>query len=176
MGRMKEKLIEVLGLEADTNDEEIITRVKSIRYALGFMEDMSKLLGVEANAAKIKIAVLGLKNSENTVVRLQGEIDRLKAERASDKAREAVEQALKAGKILPSERSWAQQFAETNPLGFETYIGGAPIIGPVDRNLHDQNGYAGKTEPGLSTAELAIAKLLLVTPEQFKISKESLAL
>jgi phage I-like protein len=172
--RVRGKLLEILNLKTETREGEILNVVKHGRQAVEFLEDLGELLGVKPNASEIKGAVLALKASPDVIVRLQGEVDQLCAERISDKAEKALELALRAGKITPAMKDWALEYAKNDPSGFEVYVAKAPKIVPVGDNL---SGYQGKDDSGetLTLEDKKMAALMGISEEIFLESKIDLA-
>ena len=174
--RMKGKLLEILGLKTETDETEILSLVESGHNAFGFLEDLGEVLGVKPSASEIKGAVMALKTSPDVISRLQGEVDQLKAERASETAEKQLELALRAGKITPAMREWALNYAKTDPKGFEAYVANAPKIVPIGEELPEHQGEGAKTETIALTAEdKKLARLMGVSEENYLKSKIELA-
>ena len=173
--RMKGKLLEILGLKAETEETDILSLVTNGRQAVEFLEDLGEMLNVKPNASEIKGAVLALKASPDVIARLQGEVDALKAERASEVAEKQLELALRAGKITPAMKDWALDYAKNDPKGFEAYVANAPKIVPIGEKL-EHEGEVTKTETIALTAEdKQMAVLMGVSEENYLKSKIELA-
>ena len=163
--RMKGKLLEILDLKTETEEGEIFTVVKHGRQAVEFLEDIGDLLGVKPNASEIKGAVMALKASPDVITRLRGEVDQLKAERASERAEKQLELALRAGKISSIMKEWALEYAKNDPAGFEAYVANAPKIVPIGENLPEHEGKEGSGETIALTAEDKKMAALMGIPE-----------
>jgi phage I-like protein len=173
--RMKGKLIEILGLSPEAEALEIMDRITQGRLAVEFLEDLSELLSVKSNASEIKGAVLALKASPDVIARLQGEVDQLKAERASEAAEKQFELALRAGKITPAMREWALNYAKNDPQGFEAYVANAPKIVPIGEELDHQSKEGAGETVHLTAEDKKMAVLMGVSEELYMKSKTELA-
>jgi phage I-like protein len=173
--RMKGKLIEILGLSPEAETLEIMDRITKGRLAVEFLEDLGEMLSVKPNASEIKGAVLALKASPDVIARLQGEVDQLKAERASDVAEKQLELALRAGKITPAMREWALNYAKTDPQGFEAYVANAPKIVPIGEELDHQSKEGAGETVHLNAEDKKMAVLMGVSEELYMKSKIELA-
>ena len=93
-----------------------------------------------------------------TILALQSQVNKLEAERNREKAEEAVEKAMQAGKIAPASKDWAIAYASKNPEDFASFVESQPqIINPSDQR-------SGRTAPqsggeGLTEAEKAICAM-----------------
>jgi phage I-like protein len=174
--RVKGKLIEILGLKTEMEEAEIFAVITNGRQAVEFLEDLGELLGVKPNSSEIKGAVMALKASPDVIVRLQGEVDQLRSERATEKAEKQLELALRAGKITPAMRDWALEYAKNDLAGFEAYVANAPKIVPIGENLPEHRGKEGFNETVALTAEdKKMAALMGIAEEKYLESKIELA-
>ncbi len=171
---MTEKFLEFLGLPAEAGADDIMAKLTSCQAAAACVQDLGQLLGVEANAAVVKDAVLALHEAGEVAVRLREELDQLKQAWHKEKAGEAVERALKAGKIKPSGRERARRLAETDLAGFEELMAVVAESQPEAAVAGDPESPASGMETDLSPAELLMAETLWITPEQFKASRDEM--
>ena len=84
---MKGKLIEVLGLKAEAGDVEIM----DLDYPrppvnADFLDDLGELLSLKTHPLRHQGRCPGPEGLADVIARLQGEVEQLKAERASEKA------------------------------------------------------------------------------------------
>ena len=83
-----------------------------------------------------------------------------------DKATEAVEAAMKAGKITPGNRDWALAYASKDAAGFAAFVTAAPAV--VTPGQHGP-GYAPPAAAGqLGEADLAVCSRMGLDPEEYK--------
>ena len=140
----------------DATGEQVVEALKAC-------VEENKSLKDAANAAhKAVFDLLGLKSDATTadvtasIMALKGGIDgRVKAleeQLANRDATEAVEMALKAGKITPAQKEWAQDYALKSPEGFKAF---------VEKALKDE-------PEKLDDATLLVCSQLGIDPEDVK--------
>ena len=146
MNELIKKIAAALGLGEDADEEQILTALsacveenKALKEAAegGKAEDQDD--GIVANKSVCEL--LGLKAGASTadvaasIMALKGGVDgRVKAleEKLADRdAEEAVELALKSGKITPAQRGWAKGYALKSPDGFKEFLEKAPQAVPM---------------------------------------------
>ena len=101
---------------------------------------------------------------------MEDELNNLKSSLAAETTAKAVEEALKAGKITPSQRAWALEYYRQDPGGFQTFVARAPQLVPIGRELHlheDQGQAAGHLVP----EELTLCRALNLSPEKYLQAK-----
>lgn len=150
MNEFIKKLAAALGLGEDANEEQIFTALSACveeNKALKEAVEGGKATGGEGGsgdpkeevvANKAVCELLGLKEGASTsdvaasIMALKGGVDgRVKAleEKLADRdAEEAVELALKGGKITPAQRGWAKDYALKSPDGFKEFLEKAPQV------------------------------------------------
>jgi hypothetical protein len=98
---------------------------------------------------------------------LQNQVGELSAELARRDAHAAVEDAIRAGKVVPAMREWATGYAARDLAGFKTYAEAAPAF------PFGATGQQGGSEepPAITDAERAIAKQLGLSEEKLAESK-----
>ncbi len=106
--------------------------------------------------------------------RVLGELNQLRAERASERAERAVDDAIKAGKLIPAQRQWAISYCQADFKGFAAFAARQPAaFGP---------GFEGSaatfTPPpafaaaaALTATETAICAQLGLSPEDYSRRK-----
>lgn len=86
-----------------------------------------ELLGLKAGASAAEAAavIMSLKGG------IDGRVKALEEQLADRDAEEAVELALKGGKITPAQKGWAKDYALKSPEGFKTFLEKAPQVVPM---------------------------------------------
>lgn len=86
-----------------------------------------ELLGLKAGASTADVAaeIMALKGGIN------GRVKALEEQLRSRDAEDAVELALKSGKITPAQREWAKDYALKSPEGFKAFVDKAPQVVPI---------------------------------------------
>lgn len=147
MNELIKKIAAALGLGEDADEEQILTALsacveenKALKEAaeggkkpedqddsIVANKSVCELLGLKAGASTADVAA--------SIVALKGGVDgRVKAleEKLADRdAEEAVELALKSGKITPAQRGWAKGYALKSPDGFKEFLEKAPQAVPM---------------------------------------------
>lgn len=107
---------------------------------------------------------------------VQTELNTLKAQQAKEKADTLIAQALSDGRLLPAQKEWAENLAQTNLVALSDYLA------TVTPNAALSGGMQAKEAPtdnvvALSAEELAAAKMLGMSEAEFitahKTEKES---
>lgn len=134
------KLAQLLGLGEGATEEQVLEALARLQAEAQANKDAADkqvanktvcgLLGLEAGAKTddVTAAIMALKAQSPEAAELQA----LKAKLEQREADEAVERALKAGKVSPAMRDWAVQYALKDPLGFESFVDKAPVVVPMD--------------------------------------------
>lgn len=157
MNELIKKIAAALGLGEDADEEQILTALsacveenKALKEAAEGGKALGKKPGEDGKpedqddgivANKSVCELLGLKAGASTadvaasIMALKGGVDgRVKAleEKLADRdAEEAVELALKGGKITPAQRGWAKEYALKSPDGFKAFLEKAPQVVPM---------------------------------------------
>jgi phage I-like protein len=105
-------------------------------------------------------------NTLTAMAALQGEVAQLRAQINGDKATTTVDDAIKAGKLVPAMRDWALNLAKTDMAALNGYLATAPVIPMGGQSDGKDRGGAGGTH-----ADAALAGEVMrgfgLTPEQF---------
>lgn len=154
MNEVIKKLAELLGLGEDTAEEQVFEALKScVEENKSFKEaaeaakkqqpvdgkqppesdsvvankTVCELLGLKAGAstADVTAEIMALKGGIN------GRVKALEEQLADRDAEQAVEMALKSGKITPAQRDWAKGYALKSPEGFKEFVDKAPQAVPL---------------------------------------------
>ena len=97
---------------------------------------------------------------------VQTELNALKAQHAKEKADSLITQALSDGRLLPAQKAWAENLAQTNLVALSDYLA------TVTPNAALSGGMQAKDVPtdnvvALSAEELAAAKMLGMSEAEF---------
>lgn len=99
-------------------------------------------------------------------VAVSSRLKALEDAQVQDKATEAVEAAMKAGKITPGNRDWALAYASKDAAGFAAFVAAAPAV--VAPGQHGP-GYAPPAAAGqLGDVDLAVCSRMGLDPEEYK--------
>jgi phage I-like protein len=159
-----QELCELLNLDGDASAAEVVARVRELRNA---GDAAGSATGVHAHDPAHYVAIAEF---ERTLT----ELNALKAERARERAAHTVEEAIRAGKIVPAQREWAIAYCAADARGFQLFAAKQPSI--VGENL----GLAGEPPVerrggGLNAAEMAICAQLGLKHSEFMRRKRGRA-
>ena len=144
-------LIELLGLEEGTAEEDVLKRIKELTQQAaeegqGGQEGKEGPAkeGTQLVANKTVLDLLGLPEdarTEDVTARimafkagdsvLQRRVAELEKQAASQKAEELVGLAMKDGKLSPAQKEWAVAYALSDPKGFAKFVEKAPVVVPM---------------------------------------------
>jgi len=174
-----EELKKLLGLPAEADEAAVVAACKGllekagssqppeqmgeIRKALGLDEKGDVLATINALVNKGKPSADAQASekllSENTGLKTQLEKATTKlAERDRD---ERISKAIRTGKLLPSEKSWAETYALKDPAGFDGMVASRPVL----VNLKELGKETGSDQVTLTEAEQSVAKAMGVDPK-----------
>ena len=186
MNEFMKKLAALLGLGEDATEEQVAEALKACVEENKSLKESAaeaakqqpaeddkvvankavcELLGLKAGAATADVAaaIMALKGGNIGGINLVEQVKSLEAKLADRDAEEAVELALKAGKITPAQREWAKGYALKSLDDFRGFVEKAPQVVPM--------GTVGGSEPlALKNEELDEATLLVC--KQLGISAE----
>lgn len=165
-------------VDKTTLEETEVAMEKELRTLLGLDEKGDVLAAVTALKSKAEANTVALTEQESLKTKLAATETKLsevttKAQTATTKLAEIerdgrVSKALKAGKIVPAQKAWADQYALTDPAGFDAFvIAAAPVIDLTE------NGAEGgdPAEIQLTEEEIDIARKTGVDLAKLKASK-----
>lgn len=131
-------------------------------------KEVCELLGLKAGAATADVAaaIMALKGGNIGGVNLVEQVKSLEAKLADRDAEEAVEMALKAGKITPAQREWAKGYALKNLEDFKGFVEKAPQVVPMG-DVGGSESLALKRDE-VDEATLLVCKQLGISAEDVK--------
>lgn len=143
---------ELLNLGADATASDVVAKIRELRA-------QASATGAHAHDPAHYVAIAEFE-------RALTELNALKAERARERAAHTVEDAIRAGKIVPAQREWAVAYCAADARGFQAFVAKQPSI------LGENLGLGG--EPpidnrggALNAAELAICAQLGLKQSEF---------
>jgi len=100
-------------------------------------------------------------------------LEALEAAEASRTAEAAVTLALKAGKITPAQKPWAESYALSDPSGFADFVAQAPQVVPIGKFDFGSDTQALKADAGLDEATRQVSQQMGISAETIsKYGKE----
>jgi len=151
-----QELREMLGLDADASGADVVAKVRELRAA---SEATGVAIGAHANDPGHYVAIAEFE-------RALTELNALKAERSRERAAHTVEDAIRAGKIVPAQRDWAIAYCAADARGFESFASKQPSILGADSGLGGEPPVDRRREI-LNQAELVICAQLGLKHSEF---------
>ncbi|MGA9723444.1 MAG: phage protease [Candidatus Binatus sp.] len=151
-----EELRELPSLEGDATVAEVVAKVRELRAAA---DATASATGAHAHDPAHFVAIAEF---ERTLT----ELNALKAERARERAAHTVEEAIRAGKIVPAQREWAIAYCAADARGFQAFAAKQPSIVGENLGLGGEPP-ADRRAGGLNAAELAICAQLGLKHSEF---------
>ena len=185
MDTLLQQLCEMLRLDDDSSPEEVLAAARALRDANG--DDDGGRDGRQGDdcadddgAADAMQAVAGADPARYVAVaqfqRVLGELNQMRAERASERAERAVDDAIKAGKLIPAQRQWAISYCQADFKGFAAFAARQPAAfgaGFESAAATFTPPSALAATPALTAVETAICAQLGLNPEDYLGRKRS---
>ena len=189
MNEFMKKLAALLGLGEDATEEQVAEALKACVEENKSLKESAaeaakqqpaeddkvvankavcELLGLKAGAATADVAaaIMALKGGNIGGVNLVEQVKSLEAKLADRDAEEAVELALKAGKITPAQRDWAKGYALKSLDDFRGFVEKAPQVVPMG-DVGGSASVALKADE-VDEATLLVCKQLGISAEDVK--------
>jgi phage I-like protein len=152
-----QELRELLSLESDATVADVVAKVRELRAAADAASSQSTSTHAHDPAHYVAIAEFE---------RALSELNALKADRARERAAHTVEEAIRAGKIVPAQREWAIAYCAADTRGFQAFAAKQPSI--LGENLGlSREPPADRRAGSLNAAELAICAQLGLKHSEF---------
>ena len=161
-----EKLRLLLGLGPDAEDQALWTG--TLEFCRNLVAALK--LPAEATAAQILEAVKTAQQKAQQLAEVEEELRQLKSRQADQTTEKTVEEAMKAGKITPAQKTWALEYYRQDPGGFQTFVARAPQLVPTGRAL-ELSRDDGQAASRLVPEELFLCRSLNLAPEQYLQAK-----
>jgi len=145
-------LIAKLGMKEDATEEEVLAKVVELAAGGGgttevVAKGVLDALGLEDDDdVSTVVASIHALNQQTTTMVAKADFDKLKEKLDKRDAVEMVAAAMTAGKVTAAQKGWAEDYAERDPKGFETFVAKAVQVVPVDK-------LPGKTEEAGAAGE-----------------------
>ncbi len=142
MDTLLQQLCEMLGLDDDASPEEVLAAVRALSDGArddddedddedGEGDDTSDGDCADDGDGDAADAMRAGADPARYVAvaqfqRVLGELNQMRAERASERAERAVDDAIKAGKLIPAQRQWALSYCQADFKGFAAFAARQP--------------------------------------------------
>lgn len=170
------QLKKMLGMSADASFGEILERIASLLEA-DDSDDSHDADGANDDAHGADDSRLSSNASHHDPARFVAiaeyeraitELNAMRAERGREKAAHRVDDAIRAGRLVPAQREWALAYCSADARGFDSFIARQPSIltGASDFASTSRRD-AGREGSSLSALESAICSQLGVAPADY---------
>jgi phage I-like protein len=168
------------GLTKDAKSEAILTAVQSafadrkkIAIAVGKSETATadEIVAAISSAHSAAVDPTRFVPIEQ-VSAMQADIKKLQDQLGEDKANEAVDKAVREGKLAPALKDWGLSMHRANPEKFDEFVGKAPVLTSAQRTA---TAKVPGAEPGieqLDDADLAVMRQMGLSQEQMLKAKK----
>ena len=139
MDTLLQQLCEMLGLDDDASPDEALAAVRALSESArgrrrredggrdgaqgdDGADDDGAADAMQAGAAADPARYVAVAQFQ----RVLGELNQMRAERANERAERAVDDAIKAGKLIPAQRQWAISYCQADFKGFAAFAARQP--------------------------------------------------
>lgn len=163
------QLRQILGMDADASFDEILEAVGNQIAAAAAARQAAQSASAGDPARYVDVA-----DFKKAVT----ELNALRAERAREKAEHAVNEAIRAGKLVPAQREWAIAYCAADPQAFGAFAARQPamlageMLPPAPGAIHARMPESGAM---LTTVESAICSQLGIGISDFVSRKQGRA-
>lgn len=156
------KLLAVLGLPETTTEADAMAGVAALKSQSA--DQTTQIAALKsATPDPEKYVAVGVMQS------LQTEVAALSARLNQGEASQVIDTALSEGRLLPAQRTWAEELGKSNLAALKSYVAATPA-NPALAGMQTDGKALGGTDKS-SDADLAVCKALGLTPEQFAKGK-----
>jgi phage I-like protein len=185
MDTLLQQLCEMLGLDDDASPDEVVAAVRALSGSADADDDEkggrdgAQGDGCADDGAADAMAA-GADPARYVAVaqfqRVLGELSQLRVERARERAERAVDDAIKAGKLIPAQRQWAISYCQADFNGFAAFAARQPAAFAAGFDSAAAT-FAAPPAPAataaLTAVETAICAQLGLSPEDYLGRKRS---
>jgi phage I-like protein len=154
------QLREILGLSGEADPDQVLERVRQL------VADQAQdhgVTGLDACADPDPARFVAMTQFQRALT----ELNQLRAERGRERAERAVDEALRAGKLIPAQREWAISYCQADFKGFNDFAGRQPAMLQAGETLGAGAIAQRAKSEFLTTGEIAICTQLGVPPDAF---------
>ena len=167
MNERLQQLLAALGLQETATETEALAAVTALK------SQADQVAGLESQVAALKTATPDPEQyvSVDTMKALQASVAALTAKLAGQELDGVVAAALKAGKLLPAQETWARALGSKDLASLETYLETAPAVVPTRSQTAGRAPGGKGDETRLTAEEEAVCKPLGLTAEAYLKTK-----
>ena len=173
---MKDKILELLGLDADASEDEAVAALTALQSRVTTLEaDLAeKDQALAAASATTGNSVDPAKFVPvETVTEMQAQIAALTAQVRDREVNDLVETALSEGKLVPAQEAWARELGKKDLAALTAYLESAPAVAALSGSQTQGKQPDGDGKPALSETDLAVCTSMGIDPEEYKKTLEA---
>jgi phage I-like protein len=166
------KTIEILGLAANTTEDQAVEAITALKNRQDqkpeviACKEILDVLDLPKSASRSE--VIASINIHKNKPDMSAEVTALKQRLDETERDKVVAKALKAGKITPAQKDWADQYALKDLDGFKIYVDKAPVVVPLEE-LKAKDGHpGGEPNGGIDDGQVKINDMMGVTGEAWQ--------
>lgn len=169
VNEMLKKLLAALGLPEDASEEAAVTAVAELKSRAD-----------KAGEAQAEVAALKAQSPAKpdpakfvpieTMQQLQTQVAALTARMTEGEVADVVEGALAAGKLLPAQKTWAEELGKSNLAALKAYVETAPQVAAL-KGMQSQSKPPGGATQSNADEALAVMKALGLSADEFAKGK-----
>ncbi|TET04768.1 phage protease [Burkholderia cepacia] len=183
MNELLERLQWLLNMPVGATAEEIVAQLNKLIDTLSGGEGTAAAsvnLPVLLESQRAQIATLSANQVDparfvpiSVMTDLRAQLDAANAKLTGNEVEELVTAALKNGRLLPAQESWARDLGKSNVAALKQFIATAQPIQALGGTQTGGNPPAGDQSgaPALAEADLAVCKALGLDPATYKTSQ-----
>ena len=172
METLLDELRAILGMDEEADAGALLARVRQLVEAAsaGERDGRNGAAATASNQAFDPANYVAMADFQRTL----SELNALRAARAREQAENAVDEAIRSGRLIPAQREWAIAYCQADLNGFTEFMARQPAL--VARTGESGFGRAGRVREGaatLSPTELAVCSRLGIAAEDFMRRKSA---
>ncbi|MDT3669001.1 MAG: phage protease [Aromatoleum sp.] len=172
VNEMLKKLLAALGLPEDASEETAVSAVAELK------SKADKAGEAQAEVAALKAQAPAPAKPDpakfvpiETMQQLQTQVAALTARMTEGEVADVVEGALAAGKLLPAQKTWAEELGKNNLAALKAYVETAPQVAAL-KGMQSQGKQPGGATQSNGDEALAVMKALDLSADEFAKGKQ----
>lgn len=164
-------VLTALGLKEGASETEVTGAITAIKQSPGdgrIIANKAVLtaLGLNEGATEAEVTgtIMAMKQSHDQVGTLSQEVKDLKERLEGKEATDVVAMAMKAGKITPAQKEWADEYAKRDLEGFKVFVAKAPTVVVMGKVVGEDK----TNEDGIDETQVRVNRMMGIDSETFK--------
>lgn len=165
---MDKEILKLLGLAESATLQDAMAAINKLKTPVTVVANKGVLdaLGLKEGATESEVTgtIMAMKQGSTQVTELANQVKTLTDKLAAMQTTDLVGMAMKEGKITPAQKEWAENYAKTDPEGFQVFVAKAPVVVVQGKVITDQPADGSK----IDDTQTQINKMCGVDEETFK--------